>query len=146
MEEDRMTRRQGRSPSDRYDVDRRVGEKIRRLRQDQGLSQAALAKSLNVSFQQVQKYEQGANRVSASRLDQIAAVFGIPIDDFFSGLPTPARTQGQEAMRHAADLGAFARSREGRELFEAFQGISDPAQRRSISHLIRILAGEDDHD
>ena len=68
-------------------VDIAVGEMIRALRFKKNMTQQDLSQSLSISFQQIQKYETGRNRVSASRLAEIAAVFNVPIGEFFGGNP-----------------------------------------------------------
>jgi transcriptional regulator with XRE-family HTH domain len=73
-------------PQSPHPVDLHVGKSIRRIRREREFTQCALAARLGVSFQQVQKYESAANRVAASRLFQIAEVFGVPVSWFFDGL------------------------------------------------------------
>lgn len=70
-------------------VDRHVGQRIRARRKMIGLSQSNLAEALNLTFQQIQKYERGANRVSASKLYETARCLGVPVSYFFEGLPDP---------------------------------------------------------
>lgn len=70
-------------------VDRHVGQRIRARRKMIGLSQSTLAEALNLTFQQIQKYERGANRVSASKLYETARCLGVPVSYFFEGLPDP---------------------------------------------------------
>ena len=70
-------------------VDRHVGQRIRARRKALGLSQASLGEALGYSFQQAQKYENGANRVSASKLYETARFLGVPVSYFFEGLPDP---------------------------------------------------------
>ena len=71
-------------------IDQHVGRMIRLLRKKQRLSQTVLAEALGVSFQQIQKYERGANRISASKLYQTAALLGVPVAALYDGLPTLA--------------------------------------------------------
>ena len=68
-----------------------IGRKIRALRLQRGLSQSQLAEAIGLTFQQVQKYEKGANRVSAGRLQQIADVLGVPVTFFYSGMGARAK-------------------------------------------------------
>src|SRR5271156_5143452 len=77
-------------------VDLHVGARIRLRRRMQGVSQEKLADALGLTFQQVQKYERGANRVSASKLYEIAAALRAPISYFFDGLADPASIDGEE--------------------------------------------------
>jgi transcriptional regulator with XRE-family HTH domain len=67
-------------------VDRLIGERLRIERQRKGLSQSDLAKEVRITFQQIQKYEKGLNRISAARLMEIARFLGVPISVFFRGL------------------------------------------------------------
>jgi transcriptional regulator with XRE-family HTH domain len=78
-------------PQSPHPVDVHVGKCIRYIRREREVTQAVLATRLGVSFQQVQKYESAANRVSASRLFQIAEVFGVPVSWFYDGLEGPGR-------------------------------------------------------
>lgn len=79
-------------------VDLHVGETLRRLRRERSLSQTAIAASIGVTFQQVQKYELGTNRISASAMYGIARRMVVPISAFFEGLPDPALGEsGQES-------------------------------------------------
>jgi transcriptional regulator with XRE-family HTH domain len=72
-----------------HPVDDHVGAKLRELRKSVGMSQSTLAGRLGLTFQQVQKYERGTNRVSASKLYETAAILGVPVADFFEGLSDP---------------------------------------------------------
>ncbi len=85
-------------------VDRQVGANVRLRRRALGMSQASLASAINLTFQQVQKYERGTNRISASKLYAIAAVLGLPIESLFEGLPGTAKTARRaRADDHARD-------------------------------------------
>ncbi|RVU19162.1 XRE family transcriptional regulator [Methylobacterium oryzihabitans] len=93
------------------DHDRKVGERVATLRKAKGMSQTGLGEALGVSFQQIQKYERGINRIGAGRLDRIAEVLGIPISDLFSPAPahdetwTLLQTSGAiELLRHYSEL------------------------------------------
>jgi transcriptional regulator with XRE-family HTH domain len=79
------------SPKAATEVDRALGATIRRLRKAAGLSQMAVAQQSGITFQQLQKYEKGTNRISVSRLLEIAATLGVPITDFFDDLPEPVK-------------------------------------------------------
>jgi len=125
------------------DVDAHVGDRIRNLREERGLSQEALGQSVDVSFQQIQKYERGTNRVGASRLFELARVLKVPVESFYSGLPAGV-TSDAEAKAAATQLANFARSKEGGELIMAFASIKDVRARRQILQLIKTLAPEDD--
>ncbi|MBD3833282.1 helix-turn-helix domain-containing protein [Brevundimonas sp. P7753] len=114
------------------DIDAVVGLRMAARRSALGLSQTALAAQLGVSFQQVQKYEKGANRVSASRLHQVATALGCSVADFF-----PSRTDQDDAV---VGLHALTATADGRALAEAFPRIVDPALRRAVSQVVAALA------
>jgi transcriptional regulator with XRE-family HTH domain len=85
------------------DIDAQIGERIREARHAQGMSQTLLADQVGITFQQVQKYEKGANRVSAARLFDIAHVLGMPITYFFEGAePFVKRVQRRKSRATAA--------------------------------------------
>jgi len=131
-------------------VDVHVGHRLRQRRTLLCMSQEKLANAFGVWFQQVQKYERGANRISASRLHLLTKVLDVPITYFFEGLPqtlpergTPIeQPEGEERMT----------SRETLELVRAYYRISDPTVRRRVVDLVRALGrmdgdsdeGEDD--
>jgi transcriptional regulator with XRE-family HTH domain len=114
------------SPKRTQPVDVHVGQRIRALRMQRGLSQQSLAHAAGLTFQQVQKYEKGANRVSASRLVEFAQVLGVEVGDFFEGAPdqTGATERSPEA--------AFIRSPEGRRLIRILARVKDPAVRQAV--------------
>ena len=116
-------------------VDIEVGHRIRIERLARGLSQTALANQLGVTFQQVQKYEKGSNRVSASRLYYVAQVLGVPIQFFFDELrPASPPPEFGEAPVAMTDLLV---SSEVSQLARTFSEISDPVVRRAIIGLAR---------
>ncbi|MGO4408476.1 MULTISPECIES: helix-turn-helix domain-containing protein [unclassified Brevundimonas] len=119
-------------PRHTQDIDAVVGLRMAARRSALGLSQTALAAELGVSFQQVQKYEKGANRVSASRLHQAATALGCSVADFF-----PARGDG---LAPVAELRALTATADGRALAEAFPRISDPAVRKAVTRVVEALA------
>ncbi len=124
-------------------IDRHVGARIRMRRKILGVSQEKLADSLGLTFQQVQKYEKGANRVSASKLDEIAAALQTQVAYFFEGLADPsievdARAKGAEQFVHD-----FLMTPEGLELAGLFPRITRPAVRRRILDLVRSMADEE---
>ena len=125
------------------DVDAHVGDRLRALREQRGMSQEALGQRVDVSFQQIQKYERGANRVGASRLFEFAQVFGVPVETFFSGLPSEGKDDA-EARAVVGALSQFARSKEGSELMIAFASIKDVRARRQVLQLIKTLAPQQD--
>ncbi len=99
----------GRRSAELRPVDLHIGRKLRLRRQILALTQTELAAPLSISYQQLQKYETGANRISASRLYQIALVLGVPVQYFFEGADTLAsKTAARGAPGKQAELGASA--------------------------------------
>jgi transcriptional regulator with XRE-family HTH domain len=134
-----------RRPPDQIDV--HVGHRVRLRRMMIGLSQERLGEKLGLTFQQIQKYEKGANRISASRLFRIAEVLDVPVAFFFEGLP--GRHGEDETTGFAEDNPApymldFIGTPEGLQLNRAFTRIADPAVRRRIVDLVKSLVGPDD--
>ena len=111
-----------------------------------GVSQERLAEALGLTFQQVQKYERGANRVSASKLYEIARFLAAPISYFFEGLSDPSTGLRQGAVHEGPELMAheFLMTPEGLELAAAFPKITRPRLRRRILDLVRSLAEEEE--
>ena len=111
-----------------------------------GISQERLAEALGLTFQQVQKYERGANRVSASKLYEISRFLRAPISYFFSGLPEPSG-QGEQGANDAAQtdraVNDFLMTTEGLELASAFPRIVNPKLRRRVLDLVRTMAEEE---
>jgi transcriptional regulator with XRE-family HTH domain len=110
-----------------------------------GMSQEKLGESLGLTFQQVQKYEKGTNRIGASRLFELARILGVSVQYFFeevSGLPEPEPGVAPGFSEPVGDdyLVEFLNSREGIELNRAFLRIEDPKSRRAIVELVRSLA------
>jgi len=126
-------------------VDLHVGARIRLRRRMQGVSQEKLAEALGLTFQQVQKYERGANRVSASKLYEIAAALRAPVAYFFDGLADPVSETG-ETQRPSDEqtVHAFLMTAEGLELARLFPGLARGRVRRRFLDLMRALAGVDD--
>ena len=118
-------------------IDRHVGMRIRMQRMVRGLSQTELGKAVGVTFQQMQKYEKGANRVSASRLQQIANVLKVAPDFFFDGASAKAVTN---VTKEITLIEEFISSRDGVALSKAFTKISDQKMRRSIVSLVEQIA------
>lgn len=111
------------------------------------MSQEKLGEKLGLTFQQVQKYEKGINRIGASRLFDLAQVLGVSVQFFYEEAPTSEPKQGapdvaaeQQPDEHS--IVAFLRSRDGLELNKAFVRISDAKARRAIVELVRSLAND----
>lgn len=118
-------------------VDVEVGKRIRAHRLWRGLSQGALGRALGMTFQQIQKYEKGTNRVSASRIVEIAKVFGVPPANLFPDHTASAR-HGHEDM--IGTFAGFIQNSEARELNMAFARVSKPAVRKAIVALVHAIA------
>jgi transcriptional regulator with XRE-family HTH domain len=122
-------------------IDRHVGARVRMRRLMVGLSQSKLADSLDVTFQQVQKYEKGANRIGASRLQQLARVLDVPPAFFFEGAPANAMpSPGFNEDPGNAYVVDFLSTTEGLQLNRAFSAIKSPQMRRSVLDLVERIA------
>src|SRR3984885_6447868 len=119
-------------------VDQHVGARIRMQRMVRGLSQTELGKAVGVTFQQVQKYEKGVNRVSASRLQQIANVLKVRPDFFFA--ETSAKAVGNAGSKEIANIEGFISSRDGIAFSKAFTNVGDTKMRRCIVALVEQIA------
>jgi len=112
--------------------DAEIGRKIRALRLQRGLSQSNLGDGIGLTFQQVQKYEKGMNRVSAGRLQRIADMLNIPVTFFYGGMGSRAKKK-----RETSDLGlAFVQTRGAVRLMRAYSEISS----RSTKYALVVLA------
>ena len=126
-------------------MDVHVGARVRLRRMLLGMSQEKLGEHLGLTFQQVQKYEKGVNRIGASRLFDLARVLGVPVQFFYDEAPlaTGAMSSGFAEQPGESYVVEFLATREGLELNKAFARITDHRVRRSIVELVRSLAGED---
>lgn len=125
------------------EVDMHVGARIRMRRRFLGFTQQTLAESLGLTFQQVQKYERGANRVSASKLYDIARALNVPVPYFFEGLADTG-SDGDDAARGAEQsIREFLMTAEGQELATLYPRIVQSRLRRQVLELVRAIAGED---
>lgn len=120
-------------------IDRHVGSRVRMRRMLIGMSQERLGDSLGITFQQVQKYEKGTNRIGASRLQQIASTLGAPVAYFFEEAPG-GEVNGFSDGAGADYVADFLTSAEGLQLTRAFVRIRDPKVRRRIVDLVASLA------
>ena len=125
-------------------VDIHVGSRIRMRRRVMGLSQDDLASQLGLTFQQVQKYERGTNRVSASKLFGIAVVLQAPVSYFFDGLSEPESLGGSSVRDDATEtaIRSFLNTTEGLELARRFPLIPKGRLRKQVLELVRAL-GDD---
>ncbi|MFK7792846.1 MAG: helix-turn-helix domain-containing protein [Devosiaceae bacterium] len=126
-------------------VDVHVGLRLRMRRMMLSVSQERLGEALGVSFQQIQKYEKGSNRIGAGRLQDIAKELKVPISYFYDDMP------GADAASGFSDTGVsyvseLLTTSEGVELTRAFLKVKDPAVRRRIVELVKSIAGQDGTD
>lgn len=131
-------------------MDVHVGTRVRLRRMLLGMSQEKLGEHLGLTFQQVQKYEKGVNRIGASRLFDLAKVLAVPVQFFYDEAPAGTHGHAPEPMVGFAEqpgesyVVEFLGSRDGLELNKAFARIKDTRVRRSIVDLVRALAGEEE--
>jgi transcriptional regulator with XRE-family HTH domain len=123
-------------------VDRHVGARLRMRRMMLPISQEKLGEALGLTFQQIQKYEKGANRIGASRLQQISQILQVPVSFFFEGAPNVnARSHGAQDAPSPAYISDFLATSEGLALTKAFTRIKGPRLRRRIVDLVEEIAG-----
>jgi transcriptional regulator with XRE-family HTH domain len=131
------------NPTDKY-----VGSRVRMRRMMLGLSQEKLADALGLTFQQVQKYEKGTNRISASRLQAISQILDAPVHFFFEGGPQIAKgahgAHGLGESPSPAYVTDFLTTSDGLALVKAFVKIKDAAVRRSIVRMVEAITANDD--
>ncbi len=120
-------------------IDVSVGRRLRERRTLLGLSQTELAESVGLTFQQIQKYERGANRISASRLYQFACLLDVSVDYFFDGIVD--EENGNDLLPEGSD--DPARMREVLSLVRAYYSIDSADVRQSVFELAKALADED---
>jgi len=109
-----------------------------------GMSQEKLGDALDLTFQQIQKYEKGANRISASRLQQAAHILQVPISFFFDGGPaTNVKPTGQQSVLSPASVSTFLATADGLALVRAFTMIKDAKIRRSIVLLVQQISDDE---
>lgn len=123
-------------------IDVHVGSRVRLRRMLVGMSQEKLGDNLGLTFQQVQKYEKGANRIGASRLFQISQILGVPVQFFFDDMPggTGGEAPGFSDGDQAPYVMDFVSSAEGLQLNRAFTKIDKPAVRRKLLELVKSLS------
>lgn len=126
-------------------IDVHVGSRVRLRRTMIGMSQEKLGDALGITFQQIQKYEKGANRVGASRLQEISRVLNTPISFFFEDAPgSPGSGDGFQESSSTNYVVDFLSSSDGLQLNRAFVKIEDPKVRRKLVELAKALANEAD--
>jgi len=125
-------------------VDKYVGSRIRMRRIMLGMSQEKLGESLGLTFQQIQKYEKGTNRVGASRLQQISEILQVPVSFLFEGGPGGSiNANGLSEAPSPAYVSDFLATSEGLALTRAFTRIADSKLRRSIVDLVEQIAARE---
>jgi transcriptional regulator with XRE-family HTH domain len=127
-------------------IDKHVGSRVRMRRMMLSMSQEKLGDALGLTFQQVQKYEKGTNRIGASRLQQISHILQVPVAFFFEGAPNLSASHG-DGMKEApspAYVSDFLATSEGLALTKAFMRIKEAKLRRRIVDLVEEIAGEKD--
>ena len=125
-------------------VDLHVGARVRMRRKFLGMSQEGLAETIALTFQQVQKYERGSNRISASKLYEISKALKAPVAYFFEGYGENEAVEGCSEAEAEQGGHGFLMTTEGIELAEAFPRIKNAKHRRRILELVRSLAEDDD--
>jgi transcriptional regulator with XRE-family HTH domain len=129
-------------------IDKHVGSRVRMRRMMLGMSQEKLGNSLGLTFQQVQKYEKGTNRIGASRLQQISHILQVPVSFFFEGAPTVAGGACAEGLNEPpspAYVSDFLASSDGLALTRAFMRITDLKLRRRIVDLVEQIVVTENH-
>jgi len=127
-------------------TDKHVGSRVRMRRMMLSMSQEKLGDALDLTFQQVQKYEKGTNRIGASRLQQISHILQVPVSFFFEGAPTVhfgSRVEGMGEAPSPAYVSDFLATSDGLALTKAFMRIDDSKLRRRIVDLVEQIAGRD---
>ncbi len=125
-------------------VDKYVGSRVRMRRIMRGMSQEKLGDALGLTFQQIQKYEKGTNRVGASRLQQIADVLQVHVSFMFEGAPAGANSGGMGEAASPAYVSDFLATSDGLALTKAFTRLKDAKLRRSIVDLVEQIAAREE--
>jgi len=125
-------------------TDKHVGSRVRMRRMMLNMSQEKLGEALGLTFQQVQKYEKGTNRIGASRLQQISSILQVPVAFFFEGAPSAGEVvPGMSEAPSPAYVSDFLATSDGLALTKSFMRIKDPKLRRRIVDLVEQIAGEE---
>jgi transcriptional regulator with XRE-family HTH domain len=123
-------------------IDKHVGSRVRMRRMMLNMSQEKLGDALGLTFQQVQKYEKGTNRIGASRLQQISQILQVPVSFFFDGAPQAAEPGQFDEAPSPTYVADFLATSDGLALTKAFMRIDDPKLRRKIVDLVEQISGE----
>jgi transcriptional regulator with XRE-family HTH domain len=125
-------------------IDKHVGSRVRMRRMMLSMSQEKLGDALGLTFQQVQKYEKGTNRIGASRLQQISQILQVPVAFFFEGVPIlNPQPDGTEEAPSPTYVSEFLATSDGLALTKAFMRIKEPRLRRRIVDLVEEIAEQD---
>src|SRR3979411_2013067 len=125
-------------------IDKYVGSRVRMRRMMLGMSQEKLGDAFGLTFQQVQKYEKGTNRISASRLQESAHILQVPVTFFFEGAPrVPGAPQTKGSAPSPAYVTDLLATRDGHALIKAFTHIKESKLRRCIVGLVEEIAGDE---
>jgi transcriptional regulator with XRE-family HTH domain len=123
-------------------TDQHVGRRVRMRRLMLAMSQEKLAAALGLTFQQVQKYERGANRIGAGRLQHLSHILQVPVSFFFEGAPNASAPHGSNGSALSlAQIDDFVSDLDGLRLIRAFMRIDNAALRRRIVMLVQEIAG-----
>ena len=126
-------------------IDAHVGSRVRLRRTMMSMSQEKLGDALGITFQQIQKYEKGTNRIGASRMQQISEALNVPVSFFFQDAPVEAGGSPVTGMAESSStsyVADFLSSPEGMQLNRAFARITNPAIRRKVVDFVKTLADE----
>jgi transcriptional regulator with XRE-family HTH domain len=121
-------------------IDGQVGNRVRLRRMLIGMSQERLGELLGLTFQQVQKYEKGVNRIGAGRLFEVSRILGVPIDYFYEGVVPQTANGLSENDEASPPVMEFVSSGEGLQLSLAFMKIRDPKLRKRVLDLVKQMA------
>lgn len=145
QEQERPSQRRGRTAGKPNPIDVHVGARVRLRRTLIGMSQEKLGAALGLTFQQVQKYERGANRIGASRLYDLSCILDVPVSFFFDDMPEEALRQSPRPVTEAnapAELGGNPlENDEALELVQAYDAIQNSRLRQRLMALVRTLSG-----
>jgi transcriptional regulator with XRE-family HTH domain len=127
-------------------IDKEIGTRVRMRRISVGMSQEKLGEMLGLTFQQVQKYEKGMNRISVGRLVDIAKILGVDIHFFFNGIKSGKAEPGFAEEEPSPYLADVMSTPEGLQLIRTFTGIRSAKVRKSIVQLVAALAAQEDQE
>jgi transcriptional regulator with XRE-family HTH domain len=127
-------------------VDAHVGHRVRLRRMLLSMSQERLGELLGLTFQQVQKYEKGVNRIGSGRLFEIAGILNVPVSYFYEDVASPAQASGFAESEETPPVMEFLSTGEGLQLSLAFMKIKDSKVRKRILELVRSLGGGEPDD